>query len=73
MDKPNKNWIARFLGEALPTGTAAGAALSPQDLDRMIRTYYQARGWTDEGAVPQANLEALDLTDVPLPAGATSP
>lgn len=64
---------ARFLEEALPDGASAGAALSTQDLARMIRSYYQARGWTDEGAVPRTTLEALDLTDAPLSAGAKTP
>jgi aldehyde:ferredoxin oxidoreductase len=39
----------RILTEALPTGVAAGSALSVADLDVMIEGYYEARGWTREG------------------------
>ena len=28
----------------------------------MVRAYYRARGWTDEGQVPDAVLAALDLS-----------
>ena len=64
--------VEAILTEALPDGASTGAALSGQDLARMIRSYYRARGWTDEGAVPQAALEALDLADVTTPAGAST-
>lgn len=62
----------RFLTEALPSGASAGAALSAHDLARMIRSYYQARGWSDAGDVPQAALDALDLADVTTPSGAST-
>ena len=58
----------RFLEEPLPRpdlgGPAPGpAALSRADLDRMIRGYYRARGWTADGAVPPARAAALGLAD----------
>jgi aldehyde:ferredoxin oxidoreductase len=64
----------RFLDEALGGSSAAtGARLSPQDLARMIRTYYRARGWTASGDVPAATLERLDLEDVAASNGARTP
>ena len=38
-----------------------GGALSPQKLRAMITTYYRARGWDDEGAVPPRVAERLGL------------
>ena len=56
----------RFLTEALAVPTdgdsaAHGATLSTQDLDRMILDYYRARGWSDDGRVPQARAAVLGL------------
>jgi aldehyde:ferredoxin oxidoreductase len=56
----------RFLAEPLTDlrGPGAGARLGRPELDRMIRGYYRARGWTDEGRVPRARAAALGLADV---------
>ena len=53
----------RFLTESLEVGSAK-AALSDHDLKRMIVGYYRAQGWSDEGAIPAAVIDALDLTDL---------
>ena len=42
----------RTLEEPLPTGVAAGVGLTREELDFMIAGYYQARGWTEDGLVP---------------------
>jgi aldehyde:ferredoxin oxidoreductase len=42
----------RFLNESIPTGASAGAALSENKLDAMIRSYNLARGWSEEGWLP---------------------
>jgi aldehyde:ferredoxin oxidoreductase len=56
---------ARVLEEPLGgDGPSAGATLSAPELDRMIRGYYQARGWNDDGTVPRERIEALDLIDM---------
>ena len=61
----------RFLDEGLGgESEAAGARLRAQDLARMIRTYYRARGWTDGGDVPPETLARLDLEDAPTGLGA---
>jgi aldehyde:ferredoxin oxidoreductase len=39
----------RFLEEALPAGPVAGARLDRARLGEMVRSYYRARGWSDEG------------------------
>ena len=54
----------RVLREALPTGVAAGVGLSEEDLERMIAGYYRARGWTEDGLIPQSRLTELGLDDV---------
>ena len=57
---------ARFLDEALQTPDISrsereGVSLSRPELDRMIRAYYRARGWNDDGSVPPARATALGL------------
>ena len=54
----------RVLEERLPTGVAEGVGLTRADLDRMIDGYYRARGWTDDGMIPDAELRRLGLLDL---------
>jgi aldehyde:ferredoxin oxidoreductase len=54
----------RFLSEGLASGASAGAALPRERLDAMIRAYYSARGWDNEGRVPPELLAELRLTDL---------
>jgi aldehyde:ferredoxin oxidoreductase len=56
----------RFLAEPLAGDVGTESSLSPQDLDRMILSYYRARGWNDRGEVPWSLREELALTDVPM-------
>ncbi|MBI3979466.1 MAG: aldehyde ferredoxin oxidoreductase family protein [Chloroflexi bacterium] len=51
----------RILAEALADGVGEGTRLTAEELQAMIGDYYAARGWTDEGLVPDALLGALDL------------
>jgi aldehyde:ferredoxin oxidoreductase len=52
----------RFLSEGLPAG-ANDAVLPRERLREMVRAYYQARGWSADGWVPQAVREELKLDD----------
>ncbi len=54
----------RVLEEALPTGVGAGTALTRAELDGMIASYYEARGWSPDGMVPAEKIDALALDDV---------
>jgi aldehyde:ferredoxin oxidoreductase len=67
--RPEDTLPERFLSEPLradgEASASAGARLSRADLDRMIRSYYRARGWTDEGGVPRERAVELGLADVP--------
>ena len=54
----------RVLDETLPTGVAQGVGLSRGDLDMMVESYYRARGWTDDGMIPESKLHELGLMDV---------
>mgnify|MGYP003307436387 FL=1 len=47
----------RILTEPLDNG----ARLSGLELGMMIKSYYQARGWTEEGYIPQSKCDELDL------------
>jgi aldehyde:ferredoxin oxidoreductase len=54
----------RFLTEGLPTGTTREALLPRERLQAMIQAYYRARGWTDEGLVPDELARKMALTDL---------
>ena len=55
---------ARALQETLPTGMVKGIGLTEEDLDMMIAGYYRARGWTEDGMVPDSVVRDLQLEDV---------
>ncbi len=61
----------RVLTEALPNGVARGAELTRDDLEMMISSYYRARGWNDDGSIPESKLEELGL-DSPIEAQSPS-
>jgi aldehyde:ferredoxin oxidoreductase len=60
--RPDSDWLPeRLLAENLPTGVARGVGLSPDELEEMIRGYYQAREWDQNGFVPERKLEQLEI------------
>ena len=54
----------RVLHEKLPTGVVSGVGLTRDELDLMIDGYYRARGWTENGLIPEEKLRDLELLDV---------
>ena len=56
----------RVLDETLPTGVVQGVGLNREDLDMMIGSYYRARGWTEDGLIPESKLRELGLLDLTL-------
>jgi aldehyde:ferredoxin oxidoreductase len=54
----------RFLSDQLPSGVAAGTKLPAKRLEEMIQAYYQGRGWTQLGEVPERLITALQLRDL---------
>jgi aldehyde:ferredoxin oxidoreductase len=60
--QPDHDWLPeRLLTEKLPTGVAAGVGLSPGELREMRRGYYEARGWDENGFVPQEKIDELGV------------
>ena len=60
--QPKDDWLPeRLLNETLPTGVGAGIGLSPDELRQMIQSYYIARGWDENGSVPEGKLAELGL------------
>jgi aldehyde:ferredoxin oxidoreductase len=60
--QPKDDWLPeRLLSENLPTGVGAGIGLSPDELRQMIQSYYQARGWDNQGYIPESRLRELNL------------
>ena len=57
------DWLPpRLLADALPTGVGRGTSLTPAELNEMIQSYYQARGWDNRGFVSAENLKELGLS-----------
>jgi len=54
----------RFFSEGLPSTTDQPATLPKERLDAMIASYYQARGWDDEGRVPEDLVRMYSLLDL---------
>ncbi|MBM4463765.1 MAG: aldehyde:ferredoxin oxidoreductase, partial [Chloroflexi bacterium] len=60
--KPGDDWLPpRIFRDALPDGVAKGVVLTENELREMIEGYYEARGWTREGLVPEAKLRELGI------------
>ena len=62
--RPDDTLPPRTLEETLPDGVAAGVGLSREDLDYMIAGYYRARGWTEDGLIPEGKLTELGLGEL---------
>jgi aldehyde:ferredoxin oxidoreductase len=59
---PEDDWLPlRLLTETLPTGVARGVGLTPKELREMVQGYYRARGWDENGFIPQQKLVELGL------------
>jgi len=57
------DWLPeRLLSETLPTGVAQGVGLSANELRQMIGGYYRARGWDDNGFIPDEKLNELRIS-----------
>ena len=54
----------RVLTEPLADGAAAGVGLSDGDLQMMVSAYYRARGWNQDGTIPDEKLNELGLLDI---------
>ncbi|MGH7798387.1 MAG: aldehyde ferredoxin oxidoreductase family protein [Candidatus Binatia bacterium] len=60
--RPEDDWLPqRLLSETLPTGVAQGVGLTPDELREMIQSYYQARGWDENGFIPERKLRELGI------------
>jgi aldehyde:ferredoxin oxidoreductase len=51
----------RILEEQLPDGVMPGIALTSEELSLMIGGYYSARGWTQDGLIPESKLVELNI------------
>ncbi len=56
------DWLPpRLVDEKISDGVARGVELSSTELRGMIQSYYQARGWDENGFIPQSKLAELDI------------
>ena len=51
----------RVMNEPIPDGPSQGRYCPPDQLNAMLDTYYDLRGWTQDGIPTQAKLKELDL------------
>ncbi len=51
----------RAMSEPIPDGPLKGRFCPPKDLDAMLDTYYELRGWTPEGIPTDGKLKELGL------------
>jgi len=62
--KPGDDWLApRLFSDPITEGEGKGTVLTEAELSLMIDDYYQARGWTAEGLIPEEKLQALGIED----------
>ena len=54
----------RVLHETLPSGMVKGVGLSREELELMIAGYYRARGWAEDGLIPDGKLRELGLLEI---------
>jgi aldehyde:ferredoxin oxidoreductase len=60
--RPEDDWLPeRLLSERLPSAAAEGAGVGRDELREMVRGYYQAREWDDNGFVPERKLNQLGI------------
>jgi aldehyde:ferredoxin oxidoreductase len=61
--RPQDDWLPpRLLSEPLSAGVARGVGLTPAELREMIRGYYDARGWDENGFVSEGKRRELNIT-----------
>jgi aldehyde:ferredoxin oxidoreductase len=54
----------RCFEEPVPTGPSKGAILDREKYDKMLTSYYEHRGWSDEGIPKDETLKDLGLQDI---------
>ena len=62
----------RVFTEKLTTGMVAGVGLEREDLQMMVKGYYRARGWSDDGMIPDEKLRELGLSELSKPVAPAS-
>jgi aldehyde:ferredoxin oxidoreductase len=62
--QPEDDWLPeRLFSESVPTVVGGGARLSRAELQEMIRGYYDARQWDEDGFVPESKLNSLQISE----------
>jgi aldehyde:ferredoxin oxidoreductase len=60
---PDDDWLPnRLLQEELPSGASGSVGLSSSELREMLRGYYQARQWDEQGFIPESKLQELEIS-----------
>jgi aldehyde:ferredoxin oxidoreductase len=62
--KRSDDWLPpRVFSDPVTEGEGKGTVVSQEGLTLMIDDYYKARGWSDEGVIPDDKLRSLELED----------
>ena len=60
--KREDDWLpGRLFSDPVTEGAGKGTVVTEEELRLMIDNYYSARGWTDEGLIPEDKLRALEI------------
>ena len=51
----------RILKDPVISGPAEGKILPREDFEKMLADYYSARGWDEQGLIPEEKIKELDL------------
>ena len=60
-DRKDDTLPKRFFAEPAPSGPAKGWKVDEELFNRLLDEYYEKRGWTKEGKVPEAKLKELGI------------
>lgn len=60
IDRKDDTLPARYFDEPMPSGRAKGSYIDREGFQKMLDEYYELRGWTKDGLVPQARVNELE-------------
>ena len=61
LTRKDDNLPPRVMKDPIPDGVGKGSVVTQEDLDIMLDSYYEARGWTEMGVPKEWKLEELGL------------
>jgi aldehyde:ferredoxin oxidoreductase len=63
LTRADDNVPPRIMNDPIPSGVAKGARVTQEDLDILLDSYYEARGWTPSGIPKTEKLKEVGLLE----------